>query len=129
MRREFAWPKVDRRSHPRVEADIAGRLVTRTLSHEPVVVRGRNISCSGVYCHIDRYIAPFQKLHLSMIIPIRENGRVHNEVIQLEGVTVRVEPETEDPDVLDYHVAIFFENLSKEDRNLISTYVGQQKGN
>lgn len=122
-----AWPKTDRRAHPRVEANLAGQIVTAVPPTEAVVVRGRNISCTGVYCHIDRFIPPFQKLRLSMILPIRENGRIRNETIQLDGVTVRVEPDREDPDVLDYHVAIFFENLSKEDKRLITTYVSQQK--
>ncbi len=118
---------MDRRAHPRVEANLAGQLVTHAPATEAVVVRGRNISCTGVYCHIDRFIPPFQKLRLSMILPIRDNGRIHNETIQLDGVTVRVEPDREDPDVLDYHVAIFFENLSKEDRDLIVKYMSQQK--
>lgn len=117
---------MERRAHPRVQADLAAQIVTHARRDRPVVVRGKNISCSGLYCHINRYIAPFQKLHLSMIIPLIERGGVHNEVIQLDAVTVRVEPEDEDPDVLDYHIAVFFENISEKDRQVIDRYVKQQ---
>ena len=117
--KEHSWPGRERRAHPRVKADLAAQIVTHEKRDQPVVVRARNISCSGLYCHLDKYIAPFQKLHLSIIVPLIERNRVHNEVIQLDAVTVRVEPEEEDPDVLDYHVAIFFENTSEKDRQII----------
>ena len=125
MPTESGWPRTDRRSHPRIEADLAGRYIPRARGEEPVVMRGKNISCTGVYCHTNRYIAPFQKLRLSMILPLRQNGHLHNEVIQLEGITVRIEPEMEDPNVADYHVAILFKHLTREDQDVITTYVQQ----
>lgn len=124
--KEHSWPDRERRAHPRVRADLAAQIVTHEKRDQPVVVRARNISCSGLYCHLDRYVAPFQRLHLSMIIPLVEQNRVHNEVIQLDAVIVRVEPEEEDPDVLDYHIAVFFENVSEKDRQVIDRYVKQQ---
>lgn len=123
---EHSWPDRERRAHPRVRADLAAQIVTHAKNREPVVARARNISCSGLYFHLNRYIAPFQKLHLSMIVPLIEQNRVHNEVIQLDAVTVRVDPEEEDPDVLDYHIAVFFENISENDRQVIARYVSQR---
>ena len=119
------WPTVDRRSLPRVTADIAGHAVTE--EQEPIVVRARNISCAGVYCHINRYIPPFQKLRLAMIIPLSDGDTIHSEMIRVEGVTVRVEPEEPEDDVVDYHIAIFFENVSEKDQKIIEKYVDQQR--
>ena len=124
--KEQSWPGEERRAHPRVKADLAAHIVTSKQRDQHVVVRSKNISCSGLYFHLDRYIAPFQKLHLSIIVPLVERKRVRNEVIQIDAVTVRVEPEEEDSDVLDYHVAIFFENISEKDRQIIDRYVKQQ---
>ncbi len=120
---KHAWPDVERRGHPRVSAEIAAHIVTHARRDQAVVVRSTNISCSGLYCNVSKYIAPFQKLHLSMIIPLLERGRVHNEVIQLDGVAVRVDPEEQDADVLDYHIAIFFENVSGKDKQILARYV------
>ena len=116
----------ERRRHPRVLTELAAQIVTHEKSDQPVVVRPKNISCSGLYCHLNRYIAPFQRLHLSVIIPLIQRGRVHNEVIQLDAVTVRVEPELEDSNVSDYHIAIFFESISENDKQVIERYVQQQ---
>lgn len=125
-KKEHSWAGAERRGHQRVRADLAAQIVTSNQRDQHVVVRSKNISCSGLYCHLDRYIAPFQKLHLSIIVPLVENGRVHNEVIQIDAATVRVEPEENDPDVLDYHTAILFENMSEKDRQIIDKYVKQQ---
>ncbi len=119
-------PGKERRRHPRVRASLAAQIVTHEKRDQPVVVRPKNISCSGLYCHLNRYIAPFQRLHLSVIVPLIQRGRVHNEVIQLDAVTVRVEPELEDPNVSDYHIAIFFESVSENDKQVIERYVQQQ---
>ena len=95
-KKEHTWPGRERRAHPRVRADLAAQIVTHEKLNKHVVVRSKNISCSGLYFHLDEYIAPFQKLHLSIIVPLVERGRVHNEVIQLDAVTVRTQPEEEE---------------------------------
>lgn len=127
MSEKHSWPDVERRRYPRVKADIAGQMITHARRDQAVVVRSKDISYSGLSCHINAYVAPFQKVHLSMIIPLLEHEHMHNEVIQIGGVTVRVDPEAEDPDVLDYHIAIFFEDVSRKDREILDRYVKQQK--
>lgn len=82
----------------------------------------RNLSASGAYCTMDRFIAPMTKLALEFQLPI-EPRAVR---IRCTGVVVRAEPVVVNAETGRYHVAIFFSDLSSADRASISRFVQQR---
>lgn len=78
-----------------------------------------NISASGAYCLLDRFIAPMTKLDLRLELP---NG-MRNRIIRCSGVVVRVEPVVSDANHGRYHIAVFFSELSPKDRTAITQFV------
>ena len=106
----------ERRTAPRVtervplaigEAD--GRLQTET----------NNLSASGAYCTLDRFIAPMTKLQLQIALP----GGARRGMIRCRGVVVRVEPVVSIPHGGRYHMAILFTDLAARDRSAIAQFV------
>lgn len=87
-----------------------GDIVTETI----------NISRSGAYCRIKKYIEPMTKLKINLLMPNRKNGKNVPKKISCEGVGVRVEPI---PGESAYNVAIFFSDISKRDSEFISEYL------
>jgi len=115
--------RIERRKHPRRPIAVDGH-ITCHVGGDPVTLRTRNISCSGLYCHVPRYVAPFTRVNVAMALPLRRRGGApHNETFAIEGVVVRTEPEQETPGVDDYRVAIFFSGLTEEARDLLARYV------
>ena len=109
----------ERREAPRVaervplaigEAD--GRLQTET----------NNLSASGAYCTLDRFIAPMTKLQLQLALP----GGARRGAIRCRGVVVRVEPVVSISRGGRYHTAIFFTDLAARDRSAIARFVHRQ---
>lgn len=117
--------KHERRAHPRRELAVDGHLACHTAGG-PLALRARNISCSGLYCHVPRYLPPFTRVNVAMALPIHDaSAKAHNETFAVEGVVVRTDPEQERPDCHDYRVAIFFAGIDEEARALIARYVRQ----
>jgi len=79
----------------------------------------KNLSASGTYCTLDRFVSPMTKLDLRFELPV---GNKHA-VIKCTGVVVRVEPVVTDLDKPRYHMAVFFSDISEQDRAAIARYV------
>jgi len=109
----------ERRGAPRVASRLP---LTLTRQAEEFVTRTKNISASGAYCQIPRFVAPMTKLQVWLEIP----SRSHPARIECQGVVVRVEPSRINPHPARYHVAIFFSDLADRDRSIIARYVQQQ---
>jgi len=110
---------LDRRGSPRIAsqlplavADRDGELLTRT----------HNVSASGAYCTLKRFLPPMTKLHVRLEIP----GSPRPLRLACQGVVVRVEPPTVRPRTRSYHVAIMFRDLTSHDRSTLDRYVQQQ---
>lgn len=73
----------------------------------------KNISCGGAYCHVDKYIEPMTKLSVSLRLPEEKH------VISCKGVVVR----TEEAVPTGYNIAIFFNEISAKDRDLLRNHV------
>jgi len=110
---------VERRSHPRVKADIAGHIL-HAEAEETFTIKTFNISRAGLYCCIARYVPPMTQLHIAMILPLRTNGRTRNELLEFEGVVVRTEPQEKRPDTTDYRIAVFFSGLEGKGLSLLA---------
>ncbi len=106
----------DRRGAPRVHERVAfsidggGREIrTETL----------NISTAGAYCFTDQFIAPMTKLQLRLELPHSPKPVK----IQCEGVVVRSEPVVSSAQQGQYHLAVFFSEMSERDRDAIARFV------
>ena len=82
----------------------------------------KNLSASGVYCTLDRFIAPMSNLQLRLELPDGARRRM----VRCTGVVVRIEPVIANADRGRYNVAIFFTELSERDRSVISRFVRQR---
>lgn len=107
----------ERRKDPRLENNVPvkicqedGDLVTETA----------NISRSGAYCRVNKYIDAMTKLKIHLLLPLKKNGKIVTKKISCEGVVVRTE-QVAGSDY--YNVAIFFNDISSRDAEHISEYV------
>ena len=92
-----------------------------TLSDDaaPFLTHTKNLSTSGAYCTVRRFIAPMTKLQVQMEI----SGHAKPTVVRCEGVVVRVEPPRKLARRTTYNVAIFFSNLTDRDRATLARFV------
>lgn len=109
----------ERRSAPRAAERVALAVSDTDFA---CTAETRNISASGAYCTVDRFIPPMTKLQLVFELP-EGSRRVK---IRCTGVVVRVEPVVEEAQRGRYHIAVFFSDLSDRDRSAISRFVQQR---
>lgn len=106
----------ERRRAPR----IAHR-VPISLIGEPgeFSVQTKNVSASGVYCRLRRFLAPMTKVQVALTLA----GQRPVSTVRCQGVVVRVEPACPMPRYSSYHVAIWFQDLSERSRTLLTRYI------
>ena len=92
-----------------------GDIVTETL----------NISRSGAYCRVNRFIKPMVKLRVDFLLPLRKGGKNLSRKISCSGVVVRTEPVDNQKY---FNVAIFFNDIDKKDADCITEYVSSHFG-
>lgn len=109
----------ERRRAPRIAERVA---LTISDAGPALSAETKNLSASGAYCTLDRFIAPMTKLALQFELPLGAK-RVQ---IRCTGVVVRVDAVVSDADHGRYHVAIFFSDLSERDRASIGRFVQQR---
>jgi len=109
----------ERRRAPRLSERVA---VAISDAGTELKTETKNLSASGAYCTLDRFIAPMSKLQLRFDLP---NGS-RRVVIQCAGVVVRIEPVIANTERGQYHVAIFFTELSERHRAAIGRFVRQR---
>ena len=109
----------ERRQDPRVNERVS--LAIRDASAE-LVGETKNLSASGAYCTLERFIAPMTKLELKLELP----NETHPTLIRCQGVVVRVEPVVSNADRGRYHIAVLFTELKKQDRAAIERFVRQR---
>ncbi len=121
--------KTDRRGHPRFSVELKVELAEFPLRTQGSVEKTKadNFSCSGVYCTVNKFIAPMTKVMVNLSLPITKSKSTVIENISLEGIVVRTEPETNKRNVKDYNVAIFFPEIIEFDRKKIEKYLQQEK--
>lgn len=109
----------ERRQAPRASERVS---VAVTENGAAFRAETNNLSATGAYCTVDRFIAPMTKLQIEYELP---NGprRVR---IRCAGVVVRIEPVVEHADRGRYHMAIFFTDLTERDRSVITRFVRER---
>lgn len=113
-RRRYQGP--DRRRAPRVKSRLP---VIFTDGAEELAATTRDISESGAYCTLRRFVPPMTKLQIHFELP----GRPHAARITCQGVVVRVDPPAPTPRPSRYHLAIFFNDMASSDRVRIARYI------
>ena len=109
----------ERRRNPR----IAERIVMAiTDAGTELATESHNLSTAGVYCALDRFLAPMSKVQLRFALP---NGR-RSAMVRCTGVVVRVEPVIANASRGRFNVAIFFTELSDRNRSAITRFVRQR---
>ena len=106
----------ERRSAPRIDHRIPLAVKERTQSF---VVQTKNLSASGAYCAFSHFVAPMTKLQERLQLEVEGQARS----IECQGVVVRVKPPAFRRRISAYDVAIFFSDLSDEDRATVARYV------
>jgi len=81
-----------------------------------------NISESGAYCTVSRFLPMMTKLQLRLEIPDGQSSKT----LICQGVVVRIEPPQASPEQQRYRVAIFFNDLTARDRSVLAHYVTQR---
>ena len=85
-----------------------------------IVTETQDLSCSGAFCRINKYLTPMTKLKLNLLLPLRKNNKIVPKRIHCEGVVVRTESST---DGEYFYTAIFFSDIAPRDAKIIGEFV------
>lgn len=107
----------ERRKDPRLGNNIPIRI---SQTDGDMVTETANISRSGLYCKVNRYIEPMTKLKVCLLLPLRKNGKDVTKQIMAQGVVVRAEQIAQTDD---HNIAIFFSEIAQRDAESIADYV------
>lgn len=112
----------DRRRHIR----ILDRLPFKLADNVSVIATQTiNISASGAYCEIDRYIAPMTKVNVTLLVPLRlKSNKISSKTVRLGGVVVRTEKSRSSEGR--FSIAVFFTQAKEADLKNIRLYVENQ---
>lgn len=110
--------ELERRVHPRIYHELPLYIAANGYDFKTTT---QNISCSGAYCQIKKYIPPFTKLAIKMILPIKKNNTKEKVDIKCKGVIVRSDDTTKNG----FNIAIFFNEISENQREKIVQYIHQ----
>ena len=110
----------ERRREPRAPERIA--LAVSDAGTE-LATETKNLSATGTYCTVDRFIAPMSKLALQFALPNHGTRPTH---IRCTGVVVRVDPVITHAERGRYNVAVLFTELTPRDRAAIARFVRQR---
>lgn len=104
----------ERRKSPRARCDFVVGLEYQKTN---ITAHVLNISSSGMYMETDHPIPLFREIGIGIKLPGIEK------LIECIGVVVRSEKVAEKER---YNLAIFFEDIQPEDKNLLADYVEKQ---
>lgn len=119
MKKNKNKEQLERRLHPRIYHELPLYIAANGYDFKTTT---QNISCSGAYCQIKKYIPPFTKLAIKMILPIiKKNNRKERIDINCKGVIVRSDDTAKDG----FNIAIFFNEISENQKEKIVQYIHQ----
>jgi hypothetical protein len=110
-------PLQDRRKTPRALGNVPLKISHR---EGDIVTETVNISRSGAYCKVDKYVDPMTKMKIHILLPLRKNDRDVTKKVACEGVVVRTEPA---PEKGFFNIAVFFNEITRRDSDAIGDYV------
>lgn len=107
----------ERRRSPRIANNIPVKICSE---QGDIVTETGNISRSGVYCKVDKYIEPMTKMKVHLLLPVKKGGKNSSKKISCQGVVVRSEAlEGQES----FNIAIFFNDIAQRDAETIADYI------
>jgi c-di-GMP-binding flagellar brake protein YcgR len=107
---------------------IVGSLPLKLGGEEvDIVTETVNIGGGGLYCKVNKYIPVMTKFKVIMLIPEQNKKGKKLNRIDCEAIVVRIEPEYPEENRKEYNIALFFNQISKQDRQKIEKYVSEKK--
>ena len=95
-----------------------------------IITKSLDISASGVYCKLEKEIPVMSRIKVTLIVPKAKkdasSGSLRPVKIQTDGVAVREHPVIVGGEISHYDVAVFFENISAKDREILLEYIDQR---
>lgn len=107
----------DRRRHLRLQSNVPLKISGAEFD---VVTETKNISCSGAYCRVNKYLEPMTKLKINLLLPIKKQNKIVTKKITCQGVIVRCESTPADQS---YNIAIYFNDIQQKDINILNDYI------
>ncbi|MEI6633185.1 MAG: PilZ domain-containing protein [Chlamydiota bacterium] len=87
----------------------------------------KNISSSGAYCTLDKFVPLNSTLDLTLLLPEKpEKGHPARKKVRCHGIVVRNQPEDADIVHPHYGIALFFTDIAKADRQRLSSFVREK---
>ena len=114
----------ERRKFPRIHDE--GLSLKLNAGDFDSMTHTTDISASGIYCKIGREIPLMSRVKLAIMVPDTGEGRSLSP-LEVDGVVVREHPVIIDGVVKHYDAAIFFDNLSEKNREMIQSYISSKK--
>lgn len=114
-------PFQERRKHPRVSKNIPCELVVGSSTY---TAQTKNLSCGGALCELPQIVPVMTKLGITFNLPALSQGAFRR-AIRCVGVVVRQEPHPNEAGSNTYLTAIYFSELSQDDRKQIAEFVLQ----
>jgi len=108
----------ERRQHPRIQQALPLRIAADGYQF---VTNTENVSCVGAYCHLDKYIPPFTKIAVKIILPVKVSDRTKDMNVECNGVVVR----TDDEKKGGFNIAVFFNEIKENQQKKIAQYINQ----
>ena len=107
----------ERRRAPRLEHNVPLKLSSVDVE---IVTETKNLSSSGAYCRVNKFIEPMTKLKIHLLLPVKKNNRMTTRKVSCQGIVVRSEAVAGH----DYfNTAIFFSDLSVKDSQSLKDFV------
>lgn len=107
----------EKRQHPRVENNIPLKISTADVD---LVTETKNISCSGAYCRVSKFLEPMTKMDITLLVPFKKSGKATTKKVVCGGVVVRTE---NIPEGDGFNTAIFFNDIHPRDSRFLADYV------
>ena len=107
----------ERRKYPRLDNNIPLKIRSDEFD---IVTETKNLSTSGVYCRINKYLEPMTKLKICLLLPLKRHNKAATKKISCLGVIVRTESV---PSEECFNVAIYFSDIPQKDVNYLNDYI------
>ena len=108
----------ERRRHPRLENNVPLKIRSDDFD---IITETKNLSSSGVYCRVNKYLEPMTKLKILLLLPTKKGHKKETtKKISCQGVIVRTESIPGDEY---FNIAIYFNDILQKDINCLNDYI------
>ncbi len=107
----------ERRRAPRFFSNIPLKICSDEFD---IVTETKNLSLSGAYCRVNKFLPPMSKLKVQLLLPIKKYNKVVTKRVVCQGVIVRSESVPHEPF---FHVAIFFNEIAQKDLDTLNDFL------